>query len=72
MAESSARIIVRRVVDELIGLAGLDNPAALAQTRIVLGPVRHLEFHLAYAMTAGGVMFVRYAVSIKPVPIAAA
>jgi hypothetical protein len=30
--------------------------AALAQTRIILGPVRYLEFHLANAMTAGGVM----------------
>jgi hypothetical protein len=32
--------------------------ATLAQTRIILGPVRHLELHFADVMTASGVMFV--------------
>lgn len=39
---------------------GFAQAATLAQTRIILGPVRHLEIHLADVMTASGVMFVRH------------
>jgi hypothetical protein len=48
------------------------HTATATKARLVLLPVRHFELHLAYAMAAGSVMFVRHAGPIKLSSIAAA
>jgi hypothetical protein len=46
--------------------------ATTTKTRLVLLPVRHLEFHLADMVSTGGVVLMRHAGSITPFSIAAA